>query len=238
MNGDPTLEKTAQRTIFDELINSKQLPAEERSLPRLVDEGQTMIAAGQETSSFFLRTASYHILANPAILSKLQAELKTAIPDSTKIPRLSELQRLPYLHAVVQETHRFSHGVTGRLQRISPDKPIKYEDWLIPAGTPVSMTSLIQHKDPSKFPSPEHFNPDRWLSGKTPEKYLVPFCKGSRQCLGINLANAEIYLTLATVFRRFDMELYDTTARDAEVAHDFFIPHGHADSKGVRVVFK
>jgi cytochrome P450 len=238
MNGDSTQEKSAQRTIFHELINNEQLPAEERSLPRLVDEGQTMIAAGQETTSFFLRTATYYILADPAILSKLKAELITAISDSTNMPHLSELQRLPYLHAVVQETHRFSHGVTGRLQRISPDKPIKYGDWLIPAGTPVSMTSLLQHKDPNKFRDPESFRPDRWLSGKTSEKYLVPFCKGSRQCLGLNLANAEIYLTLATVFRRFDMELYETTARDAEVAHDFFIPHGHADSKGVRVIFK
>ncbi len=59
-----------------------------------------------------------------------------------------------------------------------------------------------------------------------------------RQCLGINLANAELYLTLATIFRRFDIELYETTARDAEIAHDYFVPHGHADSKGVRVIFK
>jgi hypothetical protein len=32
--------------------------------------------------------------------------------------------------------------------------------------------------------------------------------------------------------------LYETTARDAEIAHDYFIPHGHGDSKGVRIVFK
>ncbi len=237
MTDDSGKEKSSQRTIFHELING-DLPAEEKCLPRLVDEGQTMIAAGQETSSFFLKTTTYHILANKDIHSKLKAELMEAIPNPTSIPPLARLENLPYLHAVVQEGHRFSHGVVGRLERISPDDPLRYEDWVIPAGTPVSMTSLIQHRDPSKFPDPEKFNPDRFLdnSGKS-EKYLVPFSKGTRQCLGINLATAEIYLTLATVFRRFDIELYQTTARDAEVAHDFFIPHGHADSK-VRIVFK
>ncbi|ETN41890.1 uncharacterized protein HMPREF1541_03829 [Cyphellophora europaea CBS 101466] len=229
---------SSHRTIFHELIKG-DLPAEEKTLHRLVDEGQTMIAAGQETTSFFLKTTSYYILADGEIHSKLKAELREAIPDPNSIPPLAKLEQLPYLHAVVQEGHRFSHGVSGRLQRISPDKPLRCNEWVIPAGTPVSMTSIIQHTDPSKFPNPHKFDPNRWLdSPEKAEKYLVPFSKGTRQCLGINLATAEIYLTLATVFRRFNMELYETTVRDAEVAHDFFIPHGHADSKGVRIVFK
>lgn len=227
--------------IFTELIKG-DLPAEEKSLPRLVDEGQTMIAAGQETSSFFLRQATYFILANPDVHAKLLAELKQAIPNSSAIPPLARLEELPYLRAVVNESHRFSHGVVGRLERVSPHKPLQYKDWVIPAGTPVAMTSLLQHRDPEKFPNPEKFDPDRWLKksddGERLEQYLVSFSRGTRQCMGINLATAEIYLTLAYIFRRFDMKLYETTARDAEIAHDFFIPHGHADSKGVRVVFK
>ncbi|KAL5376808.1 hypothetical protein DPSP01_010219 [Paraphaeosphaeria sporulosa] len=238
MSGVPR--KDEEQNIFRELINGN-LPTEEKSLARLVDEGQTMIAAGQETSSFFLQQASYFILANAEIHARLKAELTQAIPDGTSIPPLARLEKLPYLHAVVQEVHRFSHGVVGRLERVSPDEPLQYKKWVIPPGTPVSMTSLLQHRDPSKFPSPMKFDPDRWLkqsdNGRL-EKYLVPFSKGTRQCLGINLATAEIYLTLATVFRRFDMELYETTGRDAEIVHDFFIPHGHQDSKGVRVVFK
>ncbi|KAJ9605728.1 hypothetical protein H2200_009577 [Cladophialophora chaetospira] len=222
MNDESKSEKSSHRTIFHELIHG-DLPAEEKSLRRLVDEGQTMIAAGQETSSFFLKTVTYHILANQDIHRKLKAELAEAIPDPNSIPPLARLEGLPYLHAVVQEGHRFSHGVTGRLERISPDKPLQFQDWVIPAGTPVSMTSFIQHNDPSKFPDPNLFDPTRWLNNSEKlEKYLVPFSKGTRQCLGINLATSEIFLTLATVFRRFDMELYETTARDAEVAHDFF----------------
>lgn len=232
--------KDEKSNIFRELING-DLPAEEKSLPRLVDEGQTMIAAGQETSSFYLQQASYYILANPDVHARLKAELRQAIPDSNSIPPLARLEELPYLHAVVQEVHRFSHGVVGRLERVSPDAPIQYKNWVIPPGTPVAMTSLLQHRDATKFPEPLKFNPDRWLKqgdGERLEKYLVSFSKGTRQCMGINLATAEIYLTLAMVFRRFDMELYETTEKDAEIAHDFFIPHCPVDSKGVRIMFK
>ncbi|RDW72940.1 hypothetical protein BP6252_06847 [Coleophoma cylindrospora] len=53
-----------------------------------------------------------------------------------------------------------------------------------------------------------------------------------------NLAYAELYLALATVFRRFQFELYDTDVSDIELAHDFFLPTPKLDSKGVRVKVK
>ncbi len=53
-----------------------------------------------------------------------------------------------------------------------------------------------------------------------------------------SLAYAELYLVTATVFRRFDYELYETTRRDMDLAHDFGVPHAALDSKGVRVIVK
>jgi hypothetical protein len=50
-----------------------------------------------------------------------------------------------------------------------------------------------------------------------------------------SLAHAELYMTLAAVFRNFVLELYDTDVSDVELAHDFFLPHPKMDSKGVRV---
>ena len=50
-----------------------------------------------------------------------------------------------------------------------------------------------------------------------------------------SLAHAELYMTLAAVFRNFQFELYDTDITDVELAHDFFLPSPKLDSKGVRV---
>ena len=50
-----------------------------------------------------------------------------------------------------------------------------------------------------------------------------------------SLAHAELYMTLAGVFRNFAFELYETDVSDVALAHDFFLPHPKMDSKGVRV---
>ena len=54
-----------------------------------------------------------------------------------------------------------------------------------------------------------------------------------------SLAKAELYLTLATIFRRYEMELFETVfERDVQLKHDFFLPQPSEESMGVRVVFK
>jgi hypothetical protein len=52
------------------------------------------------------------------------------------------------------------------------------------------------------------------------------------------LAYAEIYITLATVFRRFRFELYETDLSDIELAHATQLPYPKRSSKGVRVLVK
>jgi cytochrome P450 len=184
---------------------------------------------------------SFHVLANPEILRKLKEELKSAMPSDESLPPLSKLEQLPYLSAVISEGFRKSYGVTQRLPRVSPDAPLIYKDWVIPAGTPVGMTSIFMHDNPQYFPNPEVFDPDRWLKADSERrlgKYLVNFSKGTRSCLGMNLAKAEIFLTMAAVFYQFDMELFETDRSDVEIVHDCFNPLPKDDSKGVRVIIK
>jgi cytochrome P450 len=233
-------QKTTQPTVFKELLDS-DLPPEEVTVQRLADEAQTVVSAGQVTTAHFLKMTSFHILANPEILRKLKEELVSVMPSDGSLPPISKLEQLPYLSAVVSEGFRRSYGVVQRLPRVSPDAPLAYKDWVIPPGTPVGMTSIFMHDNPQNFPNPEVFNPDRWLKAddeRRLSKYLVNFSKGTRSCLGINLAKAEIFLTLATVFHRFNMELYETDWSDIEIVHDYFNPTPREDSKGVRVLVR
>ena len=97
------------------------------------------------------------------------------------------------------------------------------------------MTSVLVHLNSTIFPNPTSFLPERWIDNPRLSRYLVSFSKGSRGCLGINLAYAEIYLCLANVLRRFPrMEVHDTVKEDVEIQADYYITK--ASGRGVKVV--
>lgn len=256
----PTASDAVHPTIFHEILQNASLPESDKTVLRLKSEALIVVGAGTLTTSWALCVAIYHLLATPRILAKLKAELKAAISeDSTNVP-LARLEQLPYLNAIVQEALRLSYGVASRLQRI-PHESLPFNSpegktWLIPPGTPVGMTSVLLHHDESIFPKSNEFLPERWLENPRLDKYLVAFSKGSRQCLGINLAYAEMRLCLFGIFRRFGsselresglahegltkddigiLDLFETTIRDVEIVADGFIPLRAEGSKGVRI---
>jgi cytochrome P450 len=68
---------------------------------------------------------------------------------------------------------------------------------------------------------------------------MVAFGKGPRMCQGMNLAYAELYLTLAELVTRYDLELHDIVKeRDVDFTSDYFIAEVRSDSKGIRVTVK
>ena len=51
-----------------------------------------------------------------------------------------------------------------------------------------------------------------------------------------SLAYAELYLTLATILSRFELENYETTTDDVAIHRDFFVGVPKEGSKGVRAI--
>ncbi|OLN80972.1 Trichodiene oxygenase 7 [Colletotrichum chlorophyti] len=227
---------TPSRTIFHTLRDS-DLPAEEKTLRRLCDEAEILTGAGSETTASTLTRLLFYLKHVPDTLRKLRDELDQAMPSALETLPWNELQELPYLSAVIREGLRLSYGVTTRLPRVA-HQDIQYRGYTIPAGTPVSETPYFVLMHPSVFPEPRAFRPERWIEagkkGKRLDQYLVSFGKGSRQCLGINLAYAEMFLALATIVQRFDWEMFETTLDDVVCKHDFFIAVPDLRSKGVR----
>ncbi|KAF5879051.1 putative cytochrome p450 protein [Botrytis fragariae] len=250
---DPDKGNGIEGTIVHAILESDEIPPSEKEFQRLFEEAFVLIGAGSDTVSNMLTNTHFHLLDNPQHLKTLREELKSVMQDRYARACLKDLEGLPFLNAVANEGLRLSYGISTRLPRISPYEVMMYKDWEIPAGTPVSMTSVHMHQNPDIFPDPLTFNPYRWLTStpahlnspssaplltpdKTLEKYLVAFGKGSRSCAGINLAKAEILLTLATIFRRYEaQELVETERRDVEVKRDLFLPFPEVGRGGVRV---
>lgn len=213
-----------------------------------------MVIAGTLTTAWALCVAVFYLLSQPETLRKLKEELQTVLKGPSSPISLAALEQLPYLRGCVQECIRLSYGVCTRLQRIAPDETLVFndgkKDWLIPPGTPVGMTSVLIHHNESIFPDSRKFLPERWIKHPNLDRYLLSFSKGTRICIGINLAYAELYLALARIFRTYGskevregddagyLELFETTQHDVKLTKDVFIPVAPDGSNGVRIVVK
>ncbi|AEO69909.1 uncharacterized protein THITE_2057681 [Thermothielavioides terrestris NRRL 8126] len=221
----PNSESKLQNTLVHAIVNS-DLPASEKTYQRVCDEVTTVAVAGFESTASALRLILYHVFSSDTILQRLRRELASAAAaagSSEPIP-LKTLEQLPYLTSVLMEGLRLSPGIATRTARIT-DKDLVYGSWRIPAGTPVGMTTLLMHTDEQNFPEPMRFDPDRWVDPRdrrAAEKAYAPFSRGTRICLGMHLAWAEMYLVVAALVQRFNFTFEGVTAADFEFQADNF----------------
>ncbi|KAM5467008.1 hypothetical protein MauCBS54593_005628 [Microsporum audouinii] len=224
-------------------IATSDMPESERSPERLAKEAQVLLGGGTASTARTIGFTAFYIMSVPEIRSRLEDELRDVMADwPQRIPSWAELEKLPFLQALIKESLRLSYGVMHRLPRISPDVPIQYKQYSIPPGVPVGMSAYFMHSDANAFPEPDKYIPDRWLGKITPETHrsYVPFTRGSRNCLGMNLAMSEMSLILAVLFRPHGpkFELFGTDESDVKQAHDFLIPLPKIDTKGVRAIIR
>ncbi|MCJ1458009.1 hypothetical protein MMC28_008378 [Mycoblastus sanguinarius] len=218
-------------TIFDNAIDPN---TEKRqvapSTKELAADAFLLMLAGTDTTSFTLSVAVFNILSKPRILEKLRSDLREAIHEKNTTLGWASLEKLPYLRAIIKESLRCSHGAPGRLPRVVPSTGAILCGQEIPPGTRVSGSNYVYNNNPDVFPDPLVFRPERWLVNETTEleKNMISFSRGSRNCLGMNLAYAELNLVLAHLFRRFDLELYQTTSKEVEWKDCYVpVPKGH-----------
>ncbi|GIJ99999.1 hypothetical protein Aspvir_004013 [Aspergillus viridinutans] len=187
MSEDHTLPKPDRPvTIFDELLRSTAVKETyDSQTSGLVDEAFGFLIGGSDTTTMSLAYGTYFLLTSPKQFGRLRDELDEAMPY-IKSPDWNQIQRLPYLTAIVKETLRLSSVVPGILPRVVPPQGATVQGKFIPGGSYVSVSSSLIHGNPALFPEPDAFLPERWLGeqGKLLEKWNVAFSKGPRRCIG------------------------------------------------------
>lgn len=171
----------------------------------------------------------YCVLENPSLYRRLQEEVRSVWKDKDEMPSWEILEALPLLSATLKETLRISPGVTTPLPRIVPESGAVISGAHVPAGTIVGFSSWLLHMDPQLFPEPETFRPERWMSKDKEaanglEKYLQPFSRGPRSCLGLNLAWCEMYIAMGSMLRLLECELDGVRKEDMQW-RDCFTPY-------------
>ncbi|EJC99581.1 cytochrome P450 [Fomitiporia mediterranea MF3/22] len=158
-------------------------------------------------------------LRNPEILAKVRTELDEVLPPDSEIPTVEQASRLRYLHLVIKETLRYNGPGFGTFRYTSKD--VEINGVTLPANTTLALWNPQVHRDPKLWgPDSDEFRPERWLvsTGSTSSEFsrfipppgsYFPFSYGPRKCLGEGLAILEMSLTLATLFKRYDLKLQE-----------------------------
>jgi len=160
---------------------------------------------------------TYHLLHNPEVKQRLVDELFSAWPVLDQPPSYEEIEKLPFLTAVVKEALRIAVPTPVGLPRVVPPSGAVISGTKIPGGTVVSQSPIFVSFSEEIFERPHEFLPDRWLQpgSKSLENWLVVFSKGPRSCLGITLAYCELFFCFSHLFRRFDVR--EDLARPADL---------------------
>jgi cytochrome P450 len=180
------------------------------SLIELQETCSALMIGGSETTASLLSGVIYYLLKNPTKLEKLNQEIRSAFRTEDDIDIVST-KRLTYQAAVVEESMRIFSPLPQQIQRVTSPEGNMIAGRFVPGGTKVGVTHWPAYHSSLNFKDPYDFVPERWLGD---EKYkddrrdvLNPFSYGPRNCIGINLAYAEINLVLARLLWTFDTEL-------------------------------
>ena len=93
----------ARPTLLRHLAHS-DMPASELHVNRLARETILIISGGVHTTSRSMEYLAYQIIANEQIRFNLQKELEPVMAGFPQVvPSVSQLEKLPYLSAVINE---------------------------------------------------------------------------------------------------------------------------------------
>ncbi|KAK6066567.1 cytochrome P450 [Seiridium cupressi] len=156
----------------------------------------SMMAArekGQMTDEDILHNTRNLVLAtHKDVLTKLENEVRTGFNSEEEIT-LSSVHKSDYMFAITEESLRVFPAAPPAIPRITPA-----EGATIRGG-------------PEHFKDPESFIPERWLGdprfASDRRQAIQAFSWGPRNCIGKNLAYAEMRLVMARLIWNFNIAL-------------------------------
>lgn len=165
-----------------------------------------MIFRGTDTVAILLEWILARMVLHPDIQSKAQSEIESVIGRERSVTH-SDLDNLPYLHAIVKETLRVHPpGPLLSWARLATQDTF-VGPHVVPAGTTAMVNMWAITHDERVWAEPDRFNPDRFLTEDVAimgsDLRLAPFGAGRRVCPGKAMGLATVHLWLAQLLQNF-----------------------------------
>ncbi len=165
----------------------------------------TMIMAGHETTAKALTWTLFLLDQNREVLDRVRSECIEILGGRPPGPDL--LASLKWTRSAIQEAMRLYPPIWVISRRAMTEQRVGGFD--IEPGSLVCVSPWILHHDPKSWPSPNNFNPARFLEDDaTRDRHAyLPFGLGPRQCIGRGFALMEAVVTLSTIVQALDLKV-------------------------------
>ncbi|CAD6192814.1 unnamed protein product [Caenorhabditis auriculariae] len=166
-------------------------------------EVDTFMFEGHDTTSAGLMWALHLIGTYPEVQQKIHDELDEVLGEDDDVT-VEHLPRLKYMECCLKESLRVCPSVPIVMRELATDQQLG--GVTVPKGVHVLINHHLVHRDPSQWPDPERFDPDRFLPENAAKRHtysFIPFSAGSRNCIGQRFAILEEKVILAHILRRF-----------------------------------
>ncbi|KAG0480756.1 hypothetical protein HPP92_011614 [Vanilla planifolia] len=162
-----------------------------------------LLSGGTDTISNTMEWTMSLLLNNPENLEKAREEIMEKVGEKRLVEE-SDLNNLPYLHCIIQETLRMYPA--GPVIPHESMQECKVGGYVIPPRTILLVNAYAIQRDPKIWPDGSKFLPERFLHDSNLQfvRTMLPFGKGRRGCPGEGLAMREMELTLGTLLQCFE----------------------------------
>jgi cytochrome P450 len=194
------------KDLLSMLMNARDDDGAAMSDRQLRDEAITLMLAGHETTAIALTFTFMLLSKHPEVRVRLEAEIDDVAGDRDLTH--ADMPRLAFTDRVVRESLRLYPPAWSIGREAIEDVElggVRFE-----RGTWFWFLPWTVHRDGRWYEEPERFDPDRWtdeLTRRLPRFAYFPFSGGPRQCIGNAFATMEAVLCLATIARRFRLDL-------------------------------
>jgi cytochrome P450 len=182
--------------ILSLLVAARHEDGSPMSDAEIHDELLTLLVAGHETTATALSWAVERLIRHPEKLARLREEV--------------EAGEEAYLTATIQETLRLRPVIVIVIRRLT--EAIQLGGYDLPAGVNVVPSIHLVHRDPSIYPEPDAFRPERFLEAPPGTYTWIPFGGGVRRCLGAAFAQQEMAIVLRELVARRSIRPTDPAA--------------------------
>ena len=192
-----------------------------------------MFIAGSDTSGLTTEWAMAELLRKPKTLQKARDEVLQVIGTHGEIKE-SDIDRFPYIQAVVKETLRL-HPPAPLLLPYIAGNDVEVSGYTIYKGNQVLVNAWSIGRNPKHWIDPLSFEPERFVGSNLDFKgrdfEYIPFGAGRRICPGLPLAQRMVILMLGSILHSFNWKLPEgITPENLDMSEQFGITLKKANS--------